>query len=133
MFYILKVEYLPDIAKLCGTFNHKLFGMMVLLILLAAFVIALAALKAVTKVWNPYLSGCIAMCIMLCFTAMGHFVYPAGMEMMMPPFIPLKRELVYFTGLLEIAGGVGLLFQRYRRWAAILLIVFFILVLPVNI
>lgn len=107
--------------------------MIVLLVLLIAFGIAMVVLKTVTKVWNPFLSGCIAMCVMLCFTAAGHFVYPAGMEMMIPPFVPFKRELVYLTGLLEIAGGVGLLFQPYRKWSAILLIIFFILVLPANI
>ncbi len=107
--------------------------MIVLLVLLTAFGIALLALKAITKVWNPWLSGCIAMCVMLCFTAMGHFVYLEGMQMMLPEAVPFKRELIILTGLLEIAGGIGLLFQRYRRWAAILLIIFFVLVLPANI
>jgi uncharacterized membrane protein len=107
--------------------------MMVLLVLLAAFGIALVVLKLITKVWNPYQSGCIAMCAMLCFTALGHFLYADGMAMMLPAAVPLKKELVWLTGLLEIAGGIGLLFQRYRRTAAMLLIVFFILVLPANI
>ncbi|WP_119080161.1 DoxX family protein [Chitinophaga alhagiae] len=107
--------------------------MIVLLVLLVTFGIALVALKLITRVWNPYLSGCIAMCAMLCFAALGHFLYPAGMEMMMPSFIPFKKGLVFITGLLEIAGGIGLLFQHYRRTAALLLIIFFILVLPANI
>ena len=41
--------------------------------------------------------------------------------------------MVYFTGLCEIAGAVGLLLPEFRRAAAYALIAFFLAVLPANI
>jgi uncharacterized membrane protein len=41
--------------------------------------------------------------------------------------------LVYFTGVCEIAGAVGLLLPEFRRAAAYALIPFFLAVLPANI
>ena len=107
--------------------------MKVLAVLLVSFLIAAIATKLINGEFDWVFSGNVAMCVMLCFTAIGHFVFVKGMEMMMPPFIPFKRELVVLTGIIEIAGGIGLLFPSYRYWVAILLIVFFILILPANI
>lgn len=55
------------------------------------------------------------------------------MSMMMPRFIPYKMQLVYLTGFIEIAAAVGLLIPSLRHTTALLLIIFFVLVLPVNI
>jgi uncharacterized membrane protein len=52
---------------------------------------------------------------------------------MMPPSIPWPRGMVYFTGVCEIAGAVGLLLPEFRRAAAYALIAFFLAVLPANI
>jgi uncharacterized membrane protein len=41
--------------------------------------------------------------------------------------------LVYFTGIREIAGAVGLLLPEFRRAAAYALTDFFVAVLPANI
>jgi uncharacterized membrane protein len=41
--------------------------------------------------------------------------------------------MVYFTGVCEIAGAVGLLLPEFRRAAAYALIAFFLAVLPANI
>ena len=106
---------------------------MVEIVLLVAFAAALLTIRATTRRWNFALSGRIAMCAMLCFTALGHVMFPQGMAMMIPPFIPFKVELVYLTGLLEVAGGIGLLIPKFRRLSAILLIIFFVLITPANI
>jgi len=55
------------------------------------------------------------------------------MEMMMPAFIPLKKALVWLTGFIEIFAAIGLLIPSVRELTSRLLIVFFILILPVNI
>jgi uncharacterized membrane protein len=107
--------------------------MKVLIVLALAFVAASVVFKIFSGNWNITGSGNIAMCAMLCFTAAGHFVFSKGMEMMMPSFIPLKKEIVFLTGVIEIAGGVGLLFSQTRQLTATLLIIFFILILPANI
>jgi uncharacterized membrane protein len=78
-------------------------------------------------------AGNIAMCAMLCFTALGHFKFHRGMEKMLPARVPLKNLVVYASGVAEILLGVGLLFPAIRHVAAIVLIVFLVLVLPANI
>lgn len=78
-------------------------------------------------------SGNIAMCAMLCFTAIGHFKFTAGMTQMIPSPLPYKRTLVYATGVLEPVLGAGLLFPATRLTAAIALLAMLILMLPANI
>ncbi len=51
----------------------------------------------------------------------------------MPPFLPLHLEAVLISGFFEILGGVGLLFSRFRKIAALGLLVLLISVYPVNI
>ena len=36
-----------------------------------------------------------------------HFVKPRMYEAIMPPWLPRHRELVYASGVAEIAGGAG--------------------------
>src|SRR5680860_165634 len=97
-----------------------------LIILLVVFVISAFASKAITHKYDFPLSARIAMCTMLLFTAIGHYAFTKGMAMMIPDFIPLKTELVYLTGLLEIALGIALLFPSIRVYTAWILILFFI-------
>jgi len=55
------------------------------------------------------------------------------MVQMMPEFLPYKIQLVYFTGVLEMALAAGLMFPRYSKWTSIALILFFLAILPANI
>ena len=73
------------------------------------------------------------MCAMLCFTALGHFMFTQGMAGMMPASIPFRKGVVYLTGFMEVAMGVALLFPAVRHTVGIVLIVFLVLVLPANI
>jgi len=73
------------------------------------------------------------MCIMLCFTASGHFMYARGMAMMVPDFVPLKQEAVFWSGIAEILLGIALLFPSSRQAAGIALILLLLLLLPANI
>jgi uncharacterized membrane protein len=73
------------------------------------------------------------------FVAMGvaHFLpRPARtMAAMIPPVLTTRissRTLVRFTGLCEIAGGVGLLLPATRVAAAVCLTAFLIAVFPAN-
>ncbi|RYF75297.1 MAG: hypothetical protein EOO39_07140 [Cytophagaceae bacterium] len=104
-----------------------------LIVLIAAFAASLLVIKLMSGQWNYMLAGNIAMAMMLLFTAMGHFAFTKGMTMMMPPFIPYKKALVYVTGAIEIAAAAGLLIPSTRALTAGLLILFFVLLLPVNI
>lgn len=104
-----------------------------LIVLLAVFIVSLLTTKFVRGNFEFALSGRIAMAVMLLFTAIGHFVFTKGMSMMLPDFIPYKTEVVYLTGIIEIAGAIGLFIPNFRILTAWLLIAFFILILPANI
>jgi uncharacterized membrane protein len=104
-----------------------------LIVLLVSFVIALIVTRLIVGDFNVVLSGRIAMALMLAFTAIGHFTFTKGMVMMIPDFIPFKKALVYFTGVIEILAAAGLLISSYQVLTAWLLIVFFIVLLPANI
>ena len=104
-----------------------------LIVLLTTFVIALFIIRLTRKHYDIALAARIALSVMLLFTAIGHFAYTKGMAMMLPPFIPYKTQMVYFTGIVEILAAIGLQVPKFRVLTAWLLILFFILVLPANI
>jgi uncharacterized membrane protein len=55
------------------------------------------------------------------------------MVAMLPDAIPAKCEIVYFTGLCELAAVIGLVWTRFSKLTSIMLIIFFIAILPANI
>lgn len=64
-----------------------------------------------------------------------HFVVPDVYEAVMPPYLPLHRELVLVSGLLEILGGLGLAAPSHRvrlaaGWGLAALLV---LIFPANV
>ena len=72
--------------------------------------------------------------VMLLFTGSAHFT-PVKEDLirMTPQWVPRPRAMVFFTGLCELAGAIGLVVPETRRAAGIALILFFIAVLPANI
>jgi uncharacterized membrane protein len=104
-----------------------------LLVLVITFAVSLLVVKAIRKEYKVALSARIALSVMLLFTSIGHFLYTEGMTMMLPDFIPFKKETVYFTGIIEILAAIGLQIARVRVLTAWLLILFFVLILPANI
>ena len=104
-----------------------------LIVLLTVFLIALATTFFMHDQIDYALSGRIAMSAMLVFTAVGHFVFSNGMSMMVPVFIPFKKEVIFGTGFLEILGAIGLVFFEQQKMTAWLLIIFFVLILPSNV
>ena len=61
------------------------------------------------------------------FTSLEYFLN------IMPPFIPLKEFAIYFTGLIEIFGGLMLLSKSTRKIWAILIVILLLIVFPANI
>ncbi len=64
-----------------------------------------------------------------------HFIVPGVYEAVMPPYLPLHRELVLVSGLLEILGGLGLAAPSpgVRRTASWGLAVLLVLIFPANV
>lgn len=79
------------------------------------------------------LAGRIAMACMLLLTGIAHFTSTDAMIQMMPDAIPYKREVVWFTGICELLAIPGLLWHRTAKLTSVVLIVFFIAILPANI
>jgi len=104
-----------------------------LFVLLGAFFIVFILLRLTNGWWDYRLSARIAMAAMLLFTAMAHFAFTRGMEMMLPDFVPFKRTMVYITGVAELTGAVGLLLNAWFALAGLMLILLFMIMLPANI
>jgi uncharacterized membrane protein len=104
-----------------------------LIVLLSAFLVSVVFTKILKKRIDYILSGNVAMAVMLFFTAVGHFIFAEGMSNMLPEEVPGRKLIVLMTGILEAAAGVGLLVSKLRRITGMLLIAFFLLVLPANI
>jgi uncharacterized membrane protein len=67
------------------------------------------------------------------FTAIGHFVRTEEMAAMLPPAVPYRVQLIYFTGVLEFLGAAGVWIPGLTRLAGLLLILMLIGILPSNI
>ena len=62
-----------------------------------------------------------------------HFVRPRMYEAIMPPYLPAHRELVYLSGVAEMAGGLALLSPRTRRIGGWWLVATLVAVFPANV
>ena len=73
------------------------------------------------------------MSIMYIFIGIRHFTDPQYFLDIVPPQLPSKLFLVYFTGLIEVVGGVAILAPKTRKVGAYLLIFLLVSVFPANI
>jgi uncharacterized membrane protein len=75
-----------------------------------------------------------ALATMFVFTGISHFT-PMRKDLiaMVPPGLPRPDLLVAFTGVLELAGAVGLLLSGTRTWAAYGLMALLVLMFPANV
>ena len=62
-----------------------------------------------------------------------HFTNPTWYMKIMPPYLPLHKELIYISGAFEIIFGLMLLFDKTRFVGAWGLILLLIAVFPANI
>ena len=74
-----------------------------------------------------------AMSIMYIFIGIRHFTDPQYFLDIVPPQLPSKLFLVYFTGLIEVVGGAAILSTKSRKAGAYLLIFLLVSVFPANI
>lgn len=71
--------------------------------------------------------------LMYIVVGIKHFTDPEIFVAITPPFIYFREAAVYFTGLIEIVGGVLLLTNKYRKKGGALMIILLLLVFPANI
>ncbi|MGH7257191.1 MAG: DoxX family protein [Nitrospiraceae bacterium] len=74
-----------------------------------------------------------ALVLFFVLAGLNHFLHTDFYVRIMPPYLPWHRFLVYFSGALEIALGVGLLIPRLTNLSAWGLIALLMAVFPANI
>ncbi|OKS87746.1 hypothetical protein RG47T_3208 [Mucilaginibacter polytrichastri] len=119
----------------CKLFTPYVFQMKPLIVLASVFGLTMLFTYAFQQREDLFFSGRLALCVMLLFTSLAHFVFIKGMILMVPPFIPnaVKKLIVIITGLIEIAGAAGIMIAETRVTAGYLLVVFLIAMLPANV
>jgi uncharacterized membrane protein len=77
----------------------------------------------------------VGLAAMFVLTGVAHFVNPLRRDMIaiVPPRLPAPAMLVTVTGVLELAGAVGLLYPPTRTAAAVCLFVLMLAMFPANI
>ena len=66
------------------------------------------------------------------FAGIMHFIKPKFFERIVPPYMPNPKALVIWSGIFEIALGIGLLFENRRSFSATCIILLLIAVFPAN-
>lgn len=105
----------------------------ILILLTSPLVFGLIKGQVTQQAINIKIYASIGLGITFIFFAIGHIVKTQGMVQMLPPWVPLRLQLIYATGLLEFAVGSALFTTKYRELAAKLAIVIFIVFFPANI
>ena len=105
-----------------------------LIILLGTFVILFLLDRAfLGRRFGVSLMGRISLSAMLFATGISHFWSTDLLVEIMPEAVPFKREIVYFTGICELLAIPGLLWTKTARLTSIVLVIFFLAILPANI
>ncbi len=77
----------------------------------------------------------VRLALALVYAAAGlfHLATPGPFLLITPAWVPLPREVIFGTGLCELAGAAGLLTRSLRRAAGIGLAAYAVCVFPANI
>lgn len=69
------------------------------------------------------------------FTAAGvlHFLREPNFTKIVPDYLPLKKEIVYISGVIELIMGIYLIFKKPSRLAKQLINAFLLGVFPANV
>ena len=74
----------------------------------------------------------LALAATLAFVGSDHLLTPARYLPMLPAWLPAPSAVVLGTGIIELAGAVGLLVPRWRRVAALAIALYLLAVWPAN-
>lgn len=97
--------------------------------LLAAFIIS----KLTRRKLDTRKFSCWGLGVAFIYFFIGHFLQAVGMVEMLPEWVPMRVQLVYVTGLFELAIGIAFFIPKYQAIAVKLAIVVFVVFFPANI
>jgi uncharacterized membrane protein len=63
----------------------------------------------------------------------NHFIKPEFYKQLMPTYLPYHYEIIFISGVFEVALGLGLIFMKTRRTSAWGIVALLIAVYPANI
>ncbi len=75
----------------------------------------------------------ILLAVLMVLAGLSHFFADGVYIKIVPGFLPYPAEIVYFTGVLEVLGGIGLLIPGISQVAAWGFVLLYIAVYPANI
>jgi uncharacterized membrane protein len=109
-----------------------MFVLALLLVSLLCFRAAGALGIEVFTTWQD--SARCALAVMFTFTGVTHFTkMKEDFVRMVPKALPRPLALVYFTGICELLGAVGILLPQFRSLAGSCLIILLIVMFPANV
>jgi uncharacterized membrane protein len=79
------------------------------------------------------LRGRVGVALVFVFTAVGHFIKTSAMTQMLPPWVPMRVQLIHLTGIFELLAAVAILIPPLARPTGLALCVFLLLILPSNV
>lgn len=82
---------------------------------------------------EPATRAKVGVSLLFLITGAGHFAQPEAMAAMLPPQVPLRLQIIYVTGVLELLGAIGIWVPAVARLTGICLIALMVGVLPSNI
>lgn len=71
--------------------------------------------------------------LLFAFTAIGHFVRAADLVAMLPPWVPQREAIVFWSGVFEAGLAAAFLWPRTRRAAGLAACAALVLFFPVNV
>jgi uncharacterized membrane protein len=109
--------------------------MIIVVLLIGSMLIARGiGLLGVSKLSSWTFCGRLALTILFLVTGGAHFTdFKYDMAAIIPDPLPKGMWVIYLTGVLEIAGAIGLMIPKVQRLSAICLILLLIAMFPANV
>ncbi len=67
------------------------------------------------------------------FAGVNHFVDPEFYYGLIPDYLPFPDLIIVVSGIAEIVLGIGVLFQRTRKWSSYLIVAMLISFIPSHV
>lgn len=107
---------------------------MIFLFVLAVATGAAATFLALGRRFSARSAARAGMAVAMAFAGLSHLFMPTPFVQHLPTWVPAREELVFLTGLLEIALGAALLLRRpLQQRAGLALAAYLVAVFPANV
>lgn len=71
--------------------------------------------------------------VMFIIAGVLHFIFPKTYMKIMPDYVPYHRAMVFWSGVFEVLGGIGIMIPFSKSFAAVGHILLLVAVFPANI